>query len=230
MGFKIEAHLRACTDPIYETPSTDRKSSYGPQIRSVDGGTWQNSPSVKLRMWITVRRPIYRPFCMSVVSNRDQLFGTSELRRGSTDRRSVLGTNYSSTGTMAPKKQVTYTKKGKSKSFAPTPRLIDEDTDTEKDPAYVPPTTRTSPNAPRSTRNTPRKVVTDIVTVSQFDEDDTLIGSLTGSASASGEGSYSGSAAGSASRFASSSVTSSSTHNQSASSDEASSSDEVPIP
>uniref|UniRef100_M1D933 Uncharacterized protein n=1 Tax=Solanum tuberosum TaxID=4113 RepID=M1D933_SOLTU len=41
---------------------------------------------------------------MSVVSNRDQIFGTSELRRGSTDRKFVLGINYSSTDTMAPKK------------------------------------------------------------------------------------------------------------------------------
>uniref|UniRef100_M1DH00 Integrase core domain containing protein n=1 Tax=Solanum tuberosum TaxID=4113 RepID=M1DH00_SOLTU len=37
-------------------------------------------------MWTTVRRSIYGPFCMSVVSNRDQLFGISELRRGSMDR------------------------------------------------------------------------------------------------------------------------------------------------
>uniref|UniRef100_M1DCW0 Integrase core domain containing protein n=1 Tax=Solanum tuberosum TaxID=4113 RepID=M1DCW0_SOLTU len=79
-------------------------------------------------------------------------------------------------GTMKPKKQVTYSKRGKSKSMAPTFRLIDEDTDAEKDPTYVPLATRTSPTAPRAIRNTYRKVVTDVVTVSQFDEEHILIG------------------------------------------------------
>uniref|UniRef100_M1DP94 Integrase core domain containing protein n=1 Tax=Solanum tuberosum TaxID=4113 RepID=M1DP94_SOLTU len=103
-----------------------------------------------------------------------------------------------STGTMASKKQVTYSKRGKSKSVALTFKLIDEDTDAKKDPAYVPPATTTSPTAPRATRNTSRQVVTNVVTVSQFDEENTLIGSPTGSASISEADSISGSESSSA--------------------------------
>uniref|UniRef100_M1DU67 Integrase core domain containing protein n=1 Tax=Solanum tuberosum TaxID=4113 RepID=M1DU67_SOLTU len=93
---------------------------------------------------------------------------------------------------MAPKKMVTYSKLGKSKSVAPSFRLIDEDTDTETDPAYVPLNPRISRTAPRGTRGTPQKVLPDVVTVSQSDEEHTLIGSPTGAASSS-EGSMSGS-------------------------------------
>uniref|UniRef100_M1DUY0 Integrase core domain containing protein n=1 Tax=Solanum tuberosum TaxID=4113 RepID=M1DUY0_SOLTU len=96
-------------------------------------------------------------------------------------------------GTMAPKKLVTYSKQGKSKSVAPTFRLINENTDTEKDPTYIPPNTRTSPTAPRATRGTPRKVIPDVVTVSQSDEEHTQIGSPTWAASSSATGSASGS-------------------------------------
>uniref|UniRef100_M1DEF0 Integrase core domain containing protein n=1 Tax=Solanum tuberosum TaxID=4113 RepID=M1DEF0_SOLTU len=111
---------------------------------------------------------------------------------------------------MSPKKQVTYSKRGKSKSVALTFRLIDEDTDAEKDPAYVPPATRAYPTTRRATRNTSLQVVTDVATASQYNEKNTLIGSPTGSASSFEDGSGS--------------------HDKAASSDESTSSRNVPIP
>ncbi len=165
-----------------------------------------------------------------------------------------MGTNITSAGTMAPKKIASYSKRGKSKSVAPSFRLIDEDTDTEKDPAYTPLIPRTSRTAPRGTRGTPQKVLPDVVTVSQSDEEHTLIGSPTGAASSSATGSASGSesshasgsesshasgsesadASGSESAHASGSnaksATGSSQNEQAASSDEATSSESVPIP
>uniref|UniRef100_M1DUE6 Integrase core domain containing protein n=1 Tax=Solanum tuberosum TaxID=4113 RepID=M1DUE6_SOLTU len=152
----------------------------------------------------------------------------------------------SGTGTMAPKKLVTYTKHGKSKSVAPSFRLINEDNDVETDPAYVPPNTRTSPTAPRVTRGTPRKVIPDVVIVSQSNEKHTLIGSPTGAASSSENGSTSSSksahASGSKSSHASGfesthvegliakSATSFYENEQATSSDEATSSESVPAP
>ncbi|KAK4721403.1 hypothetical protein R3W88_011636 [Solanum pinnatisectum] len=90
---------------------------------------------------------------------------------------------------MAPKRTSTYAAKGKSKSFAPSRRLIiEEDTgDTE----YIPHTTRTSPTTPHTMRNRAQLVILDVVIASQSDEGDTLIGSLVGTESGFGSGSSS---------------------------------------
>uniref|UniRef100_M1DHS7 Integrase core domain containing protein n=1 Tax=Solanum tuberosum TaxID=4113 RepID=M1DHS7_SOLTU len=111
---------------------------------------------------------------------------------------------------------------GRSKSMAPTFRLINEDTDAEKDPEYAPLTGRTSPTTPRDTQNQSKKVVSYVVTASQSDEEHTLIGLLAVSAS----GSESASVAGSASE----SATGSSSHGGVVSSDEATSSGVVAVP
>uniref|UniRef100_M1E111 Integrase core domain containing protein n=1 Tax=Solanum tuberosum TaxID=4113 RepID=M1E111_SOLTU len=133
--------------------------------------------------------------------------------------------------TMAPKKMVTYSKRGKSKSVAPSFRLIDEETDNDSDPAYVPLNPRASRAAPRST---PRKVIPDVVTVSQSDEEHTLIGSPTGAASSSaGPMSESQSTHSSqsesvqATRSNAKSSTGSGENDQAASSDEATSSESI---
>uniref|UniRef100_M1DJX7 Integrase core domain containing protein n=1 Tax=Solanum tuberosum TaxID=4113 RepID=M1DJX7_SOLTU len=155
-----------------------------------------------LRTPLTIRRSIHGPWMVSVDPSDCCL----------------VVFDYKSTCTMAPKKLVTYSKQGKSKSVAPSFRLIDEDTDTEKDPSYIPPNTRTSPTAPRATRGTPRKVIPDVVTVSQSDEEHTLIGSSAGAACSS------------ATRSNAKSATGSSQDDQDASSDEATSSESVPTP
>ncbi|KAH0761420.1 hypothetical protein KY290_017493 [Solanum tuberosum] len=171
--------------------------------------------------------------------------GTACLKPGTDPDQDTLSTDRRS-GTMAPKKLVTYTKHGKSKSVAPSFRLINEDNDVETDPAYVPPNTRTSPTAPRVTRGTPRKVIPDVVIVSQSNEKHTLIGSPTGAASSSENGSTSSSksahASGSKSSHASGfesthvegliakSATSFYENEQATSSDEATSSESVPAP
>uniref|UniRef100_M1DJF5 Integrase core domain containing protein n=1 Tax=Solanum tuberosum TaxID=4113 RepID=M1DJF5_SOLTU len=182
------------------------------------------SPSVKPRIWTTVRRSIYGLFCTSVVSICDQYCWPSDPRKGSKDRRSVHGP-YDGT-----QEACHLLKAGKSKSISLSLRLIDEDTDTEKNPAYIPPNTRTSPTAPRATRGTPRKVIPDVVTVSQSDEEHTLIGSPTGAASSSATGSASSSESTHASGSNAKSATESSQNEQAASFDEATSSESVPIP
>uniref|UniRef100_M1DWY6 Integrase core domain containing protein n=1 Tax=Solanum tuberosum TaxID=4113 RepID=M1DWY6_SOLTU len=125
-------------------------------------------------------------------------------------------------GTMAPKKAPAVAAKGRCKSMALTRPLIDEDTDAENDPTYVPPTGRTSPTAPQTTHNQSKEVVPDVVTASQFDNEDIWIGSPAGSAF----GSESASASGSASR----SAIGSSSHVRAASSDEATSAGYILVP
>uniref|UniRef100_M1DS51 Integrase core domain containing protein n=1 Tax=Solanum tuberosum TaxID=4113 RepID=M1DS51_SOLTU len=57
---------------------------------------------------------------------------------------------------MDPKKAPVYAAKGMLKSVAPSFRLSDEDTNPETDPAYVPPTTSTSPTTLHTIRNQTR--------------------------------------------------------------------------
>uniref|UniRef100_M1BAY4 Integrase core domain containing protein n=1 Tax=Solanum tuberosum TaxID=4113 RepID=M1BAY4_SOLTU len=101
-----------------------------------------------------------------------------------------------SVGTMAPKIAPTSAARGRSKLVAPTRWMMDTDIDAENDPAYVPPTGRTSHTTPRTTQNQSKQVVPNVVTASQFDEKDTLIVSPAGSESSSEFASAFGSAFG----------------------------------
>uniref|UniRef100_M1DY12 Integrase core domain containing protein n=1 Tax=Solanum tuberosum TaxID=4113 RepID=M1DY12_SOLTU len=87
-------------------------------------------------------------------------------------------------------------------------------------PAYVPPTTRTSPTVPSTTRNQTQQLIPDVVTASQSDKEDTPIGSPAGSAYGSefASASSSGSASGSSSQC------------RTASSDKATSAGVIPMP
>ena len=81
---------------------------------------------------------------------------------------------------MAPKQDRTYAR-GRSKSVAPSARMI-IGSDDERDPEYVPPGTSTPSHAARAPKATPKKVASGVVTTSQSDEERTLTGTLSGSA------------------------------------------------
>ena len=124
---------------------------------------------------------------------------------------------------MVPKQDRIYAR-GRSKSVAPSARMV-IGSDDKRDPEYVPPGTSTPSCAARAPRATPKKVSSGVVTASQSDEERTLTG--TPSRSATNEKGASGSFGVSWSEEATGSteVPAPATAAASASSDEAGSSD-----
>ena len=82
--------------------------------------------------------------------------------------------------TMAPNQDRSYAR-GRSKSVAPSARMIIS-SDEQRDPEYVTPGTSTLSRAARAPRVTPKKVASGVVTTSKFDEERTLTGKPSGSA------------------------------------------------
>ena len=82
--------------------------------------------------------------------------------------------------TMAPKQDRIYAC-GRLKSVAPSACMV-IGTDDERDPEYVPPGTSTPSRAARAPKATPKKVASGVVTASQSDEELTLTGTPSGSA------------------------------------------------
>ena len=82
--------------------------------------------------------------------------------------------------TMAPKQDRSYAR-GRSKSVAPSARMI-IGSDDEQDLEYVTPGTFTPSRAARALRATPKKVESGVVTTFQSDEERTVTGTPSGSA------------------------------------------------